>query len=116
MKVHRTIVTTLHVVFARPDEFDWSATQTFRDHRRFTLHVRVSHGAPAKTTAGHLGVESDLLGFQSEHFSDGHLIKGLKLRTGPHLRAITIEAHGRVQWLHRCMRKKRKLILSNEPV
>ena len=68
---------------------------------RFALYVRVSDGAPAEAAAGHLGMKSDLFGLQSEHFSDCHLIDGLKLRTRPCFRAVAVEAHGRVQRLHR---------------
>src|SRR6185369_17073734 len=63
MVVHRAIVTTLHIVFARPDEFDWRATQPLCDHGGFALNVRVRHGASSKSAARHLGVESDLIGF-----------------------------------------------------
>src|SRR5215216_1183519 len=39
MKMHRAIVTTLHVIFARPNKLHWCAAQTFRDRRCLALHV-----------------------------------------------------------------------------
>ena len=116
MQVHGPVVTTLHIVLARPDEFDWSAAQTFRDRCCFALYVRVSHCAPAKTATGHLSVKRDLIRFQSKHFRNRHLIDRLKLRTRPHLGPIAVESYGCVQWFHRRVRKKRKLILGNDPV
>jgi hypothetical protein len=46
-------------------------------------------------------VKGDLLRLQSEHFGDGRLVYGLKLRTGPYFRAVAVDPHGRIQRLHR---------------
>src|SRR6185503_11887476 len=35
MKMHGSVVTALHVVFACPNKLDWRAAQTFRDRCRF---------------------------------------------------------------------------------
>src|SRR6185369_3890362 len=116
MIVHRPVVTALHVVFACPDEFDWRAAQTLRDRSGLALNVRVGDGASAKTTAGHLGVKSDLFGFQSEHFCDRKVIERLKLRTSPRFGAFTVEAHGRIQRFHRRMSQKRKLVFRDNAI
>src|SRR6266404_4063773 len=63
MKVHRTIVATLHVIFARPDELDGSSAQAFRDHRCFALHMRITYGTSAETATSHLGMKSYLIRF-----------------------------------------------------
>src|SRR5439155_4264650 len=60
MRVHRTIVTAPHIILTRPNELNRGATQTFRNHSRFALDVRVDYGAPAKTAAGKFSVESNL--------------------------------------------------------
>src|SRR6267143_5407521 len=39
MRVHWTIVTTAHIIFASPNKFYRSAAETLRNHRRFALHV-----------------------------------------------------------------------------
>src|SRR6185503_2827025 len=65
MKMHRPVVTALHVVFARPDKLDWRAAQTFRDRRRFALHVRVSNRASTKTATRHLCVKRYTLWLES---------------------------------------------------
>src|SRR5919106_5165031 len=113
MKMHRTVVTALYVVFARPDEFDWRAAQTFRDDRCLALNVRISHSASAKAATGHLSMKSDLLRLESQHFGDGHLIDRLKLRAGPHFGTIAVETHSRIQGLHRRMSEKRKFIFGS---
>src|SRR5687767_13065216 len=109
MNVHRPVITALYVVFARPDEFDWRAPQTFRNERRFTLNVRVSHSASAEAAARHLRMKSDLIRFESQHLRDGHLIHRLKLRARPHFGTIAVEPHGRIQRLHWGMSQKWKL-------
>jgi len=63
MKVHRTVVAALHVIFARPDELDGSPAQAFRDHRCFALHVRITYGTSAEAAASHFGMKSYLLRF-----------------------------------------------------
>src|SRR5262249_12572578 len=116
MKVHWTIVTTLYVIFARPDKFDWRSAQTFRDHGSLALYVGVDHGAPAEAAAGHLRMKSDLLRFEPENLCDGHVIESLELRTSPGFGAIAIEAHSRIQRLHRCMSEKGKLIFRDNAI
>src|ERR1700674_2825267 len=39
MRVHRTIVTTAHIILTRPDELNRRATETLRNHSGFALHV-----------------------------------------------------------------------------
>src|SRR5205807_1576444 len=72
MRVHRTIVTAAHIIFARPNELDRCAPQTLRYHRRLALHMRIDHCSPAKTAAGKFSMKSDLFWFQSQYLGDGH--------------------------------------------
>src|SRR6185295_20383317 len=60
MRVHRTIVTTTHIILACPDEFYRSAAQTFRNHSRLARYMGINHRAPAKAAAGVFRVKSDL--------------------------------------------------------
>src|SRR5712664_1328814 len=39
MRVHWTIVTAAHIIFASPNKFYRRAAETFRNHSRFPLHV-----------------------------------------------------------------------------
>src|SRR5258706_10633327 len=39
MRVHWAVVTAAHIVLTRPNELDRRATQTFRNHSRFALHM-----------------------------------------------------------------------------
>src|SRR5436305_13373676 len=92
MDIHGAIVAALHIVFARPDQFDRSAAQTLRNRRSFTLNVRIGSSTPAEPAACHLGVKRHLLWLQPKHFGNRHLIDCLKLRAGPNLGAIPIES------------------------
>ena len=60
MSVHRTIVAAAHIILTRPDQLNRRAAQTPGNHRRFALHMRVDHCAPAETAASIFGVKSDL--------------------------------------------------------
>src|SRR5258708_18925628 len=79
MDVHRAVVAALHIVFASPDQLDRRAPKALRDHRSFTLHMRVRNRTPAKAAAGHLRVKCNLLRLESQSFRNCALIDSLEL-------------------------------------
>src|SRR5256885_5817426 len=74
--------------------------------------MRIDHGAPPETTAGILGMESYLIGFDPEYFGDRHLVHGLKLRGDPRLALVTFKSDRRIQRLHRTVSQEWKFIFS----
>src|ERR1044072_2324138 len=72
--------------------------------------------ATSRTSAGKLGMESDLFRLETEHLADHHLVHRLELRRHPRFRLVTVESDGRVEWLHRRVGQKRKLILGNDAI
>jgi hypothetical protein len=78
MREHRPIVAPLHIVFARPYQFDWRATHTLGDRRCLARDVRVERRASAEAAAGVFRVECDLIRLQPKYVGDGDLIQRLR--------------------------------------
>src|SRR5262245_6689392 len=104
MRVHRAIVAAADIIFPCPNQFNRRASQSLSDQRRFGRYVRIDYCAAAKTTTGKFSMEGDLFRLKAEHFSNNHLVHGLKLRRNPSLRAIAIESNRGIERLHRRMR------------
>src|SRR5581483_6340581 len=116
MNMHPAIIAALHIIFARPDQFHWRATQPLGNRCSFALDMRIGSSAATKASARHLGVERDLLWFQAKDCGNRQLIDGLKLRPSPNLSAITIELNRGVQRLHRRVGKEGEFIFSRNPI
>src|SRR5829696_4831103 len=114
--MHRTIIAAANVVFARPDQFDWSPTETPGDQRSFAWYMRIGNCAAPETTARELSVKSNLFGFETEHLSDHRLVHRLKLRGDPRFRLVTFVFDRSVKWFHRRVGQVRKLVLGSNSI
>src|SRR6185369_3260591 len=103
MHVHWPVITAAHIIFAAPDQFDWCATKTFGDQRRFARYVRIGRRAASKTAAGKLSMKRNFVRLETEHLGNHHLVHRLKLRRHPRFRLVAFEFDGRVERLHRRM-------------
>src|SRR6266581_7037937 len=86
--VHRPVIAAVHVIFARPDHFDWHAG-SFGHVDSFADKIRRRIRAATKTTAQQRSVNLHLLRLQSGDASCSHTINGLELRARPDLASIS---------------------------
>src|SRR5438067_3341943 len=59
-------------------------------------------------------MESYLIWFEPEDFSNRHLVHGLKLRGHPRLALVSFEYHRRIQRLHRAVSQEWKFIFRHQ--
>src|SRR5205814_2292829 len=77
--VHRPVIAAVHVIFARPDHFDWHAG-SFGHVDSFADKIRRRIRAATKTTAQQRSVNLHLLRLQSGDASCSHTSNGLESR------------------------------------